>query len=703
MQKKKQFLQAVDTLRLYRRAELVDEEGHKLIKDLYIDPLPDDHVLNTLLRPNTTFLIGRKGTGKSTIMQRAQEELNADRNSTWAYIDIKTLFESSTSEIVGNIPDDYKGSLEVKDIRKISIFRHFLIDLINEIKKQITMRIQASVWSKFRENFTGSTAELFERLDELISKLESYQFSDVTGSMSTVSEDGTINKASNKGGGKFEIKVGKNPEIGLDTFEDFIHENESNNLRRYNRVFVRIFNIRQLIGDLVSILKQLKLRRVFIFIDDFSELPKEDMEEIVDTILSPFNNWSDEFIKLKIAIYPGRLYPGEIDLSKVDEVYLDIYRAYGQNDVTGMEEKAIDFTKRLVTTRVSYFCKQNLDVYFDSISDEFWRTLFYSCMGNPRILGYILYYCYENSIIYDRKISIRTIHDASRKYYEEKIYHYFRLNKFLHESFEERSSIFSLKELLEQIVNRAKELRNYRDSKVMKEIEGRPPSSHFHVYRGYDSVLSSLELNFFLTKYYEMKDRDGKEVSVYALNFGLCQQETISFGRPRGKREHRLYFVERVFDFTPIIVSYIKLNQELVCDNCFQKHGYDLLDAIKSFDMLCPSCKKGQCKVVNLSRKYENLVRSVSDENLLPSTELGILATLHDQRAQMFAQQIALELDCSYQLIGKRGKKLADRNLVVRAENESGRRVFEISDEAEKVYFTEEPEDQMEFSSSVET
>jgi hypothetical protein len=95
--KKNEFLKAVDTLKLYRRAELVDEIGQELISDLYVDPLPDNHVLRTVLRPNTTFLIGRKGTGKSTIFQMAQESLTNDKYATWAYIDIKTLYESSTA------------------------------------------------------------------------------------------------------------------------------------------------------------------------------------------------------------------------------------------------------------------------------------------------------------------------------------------------------------------------------------------------------------------------------------------------------------------------------------------------------------------------------------------------------------------------------------------------------------------------------
>jgi len=367
-----------------------------------------------------------------------------------------------------------------------------------------------------------------------------------------------------------------------------------------------------------------------------------------------------------------------------------------------MEDRAIDFTKRLVTTRLQYFCNEAPEAYFDTTSADFWQTLFYSCLGNPRILGYILFFCYETTVIYEKRIGVKTIQDAARRYYEEKIDHSFRLNKFLHETFEERSSIYSLKELFEEIVKRAKALRSYRDSKVMSEIPGRPPTSHFHVRAEYESILSTLELNFFLTKYYEMKDRDGREVSVYAINYGLCQQQTIAFGRPREKREQRLYFVERVFDFSPIVVSYIKVNQEIVCGNCGHRHGHEMLPAIQAFDMLCPQCKQGRCKLVNLSRKYERLIKSVADENLLPDTELGILKTLHDERKSMFAKEIAAQLDCSYQLVGRRGRHLAERNLVERGENEKGRRVFEITSTAQEVYFSTAQDDQMDFGGDSE-
>lgn len=70
------FHRAAESLKLYRRAELQDEStGATLVKQLYVDPLPSDHILSTLMKANTTFLVGRKGTGKSTVFQRVQAEV----------------------------------------------------------------------------------------------------------------------------------------------------------------------------------------------------------------------------------------------------------------------------------------------------------------------------------------------------------------------------------------------------------------------------------------------------------------------------------------------------------------------------------------------------------------------------------------------------------------------------------------------------
>lgn len=403
------------------------------------------------------------------------------------------------------------------------------------------------------------------------------------------------------------------------------------------------FNIKGFLLRLKTLLNNTKVIHLYIFIDDFSELPQDAMAIVVDALLAPLNNWSEELIKFKIAAYPGMVYYGAIDKTKIDEVNLDLYKLYGTSDVTTMEEKGIEFTRRLVESRLRYYCEcdPNDFIFSDSKSEDIWRIFFYATMANPRNLGHILFHLYESRLLYDQLINSSALGDAARKYYEEKIEPYFKMNKFLQESFTERSSVLSLRELLEPIIKRARALRTHQGSKEMRELPGKPPTSHFHVVSELEALLSTLELNFFLTKYFEMRDRDGRKVSVFALNYGLCQKSSIAFGRPSGKRDYRLYYVERIFDYTPILENYLEVNQEIICDNCQTAFSFSDLGALKMFQMKCPKCLTGTCQVVNLSKKYEFILLSVNPELLLPRAELGILQTLQTEGTPMFARDIA--------------------------------------------------------------
>jgi hypothetical protein len=167
-----------------------------------------------------------------------------------------------------------------------------------------------------------------------------------------------------------------------------------------------------------------------------------------------------------------------------------------------MEDKAIEFTRRLVERRLHHYSKLDADSYFEVAARDLWRAMFYASMANPRILGHILLYAYEAHLLYGRRIGIRAIQEAAQRYYEEKVGPFFLSGKYRN-SLNERSSIFSLKELLESIVSRARDLRYYKGSESTRRVSGRTPSSHFFVSIEFDELLTSLELAFFITKYYE--------------------------------------------------------------------------------------------------------------------------------------------------------------------------------------------------------
>ncbi|HSV90490.1 MAG TPA: hypothetical protein VLH80_05300 [Nitrospiraceae bacterium] len=685
------FHSAAQSLKLYRRAELESEAGHSLIESLYVDPLPNEHVYQTILKPNTTFIIGRKGTGKSTVFQRAQHGLRGVGNSTSAYVDIKTVFESSrTDSTLTAQLADVDASLEADPLRQLLLYQAFIRAVIVAIRDELKRYIKHSLWDRmtFRAR---SVEELFEGLDDLLADANVERFIDVSG-VRTVrvkakndteqaqTDSTSLEATASVTGPAVKASIGSSEKTRQINGEEF----------EYSQVLMRVFGIKEYIVRLKHLLNAASISRLYVFIDDFSELPEEAMKLVVDTILAPLNNWSEELVKFKVAAYPNRIYYGMIDKTKIDEVNLDLYDLYGTGDVSAMEYKAIDFTRRLVGTRLDYHCGRGQSFF---VGEDQWRNLYYASMGNPRTLGYLLFYIYESHLLYGKPISVTAIRDAAKRYYEEKIESYFSLNKFLHESFSERSSIYSLKELLNVLVRRARDLRSHRSSEIMRSLSGRPPTSHFHVISEYDNLLSTLELNFFLTKYFAMTDRDGRKVSIYALNYGLCQKYTIEFGRPSDRREHRTYFIERIFDYTPLLQHYMATNQEIACEHCSTKYDAAQLVSLQLFGMMCPACRIGPCVVRNLSRRYEEVLRNVDANLLLPSTELGILNTLHTEHRPMYAGDIAADLDCSYQLVGRRGRFLDDRGLVERSESPSGRRLFQITDRAREAYFSRSDDD----------
>jgi len=694
------FADATQSLKLYRRAELREEANYaSLIEKLYVDPLPNEAILQTMLRPNTTLLVGRKGTGKSTVFQRAQHEFRKKGGVVSAYIDIKTVYESSEADptAIEKLANSPIAASE-DELKKLLLYRSFSKSVFSEIQKELTEQITKSWKERAKEVVSSKRKEVIESLKNLIDDSFDDNFLDVTkiANVDVKSAQSNEDKASNSISANIGVKSGLASVSSHTSFgnnSQSSRQSASSEDQHFSKVLIKTFSITSIMDKLIGILSKANIKHLYIFIDDFSELPEEAMIVFVETILAPLNNWSNETIKFKIAGYPGRIYLGKIDTTKIDEIYLDTFRLYGTTDVATMEEKAIDFTKRLLESRFQYYMNRSIEDFCESRdAEEIYRQFFFASSGNARNLGHILFNLRESHVTYGKPIGSRAIGEASRRYYEEKIEPYFGIQKFAHESFGERSSIFSLKELLESLVARSKDLRNYKGSTVTSQISGRTPSSHFHVLTDMDNLMISLELNFFLTKYYEMKDRDGRKVSVYALNHGLCNKYTIAFGRPSGMREFRLYYVERIFDYTPILTAYIERNQELKCESCRTVFGLDKLESIRLFDMMCPKCKIGECKVVNLSKKYEGAMKTIDREMLLPTTELGILNVLFSEKKDLFAADIAEELDCSFQLVGRRGKILAERGLVDRVKNNRNRRVFSITQEAKKNYFENNPD-----------
>ncbi len=124
-----------------------------------------------------------------------------------------------------------------------------------------------------------------------------------------------------------------------------------------------------------------RIKYVFICLDDFSEIDEQAMKIFVDTIVAPLNNWSEEYFKFKIAAYPGRVYLGNIDPTKIETIKfkLDYYDLYLSSKSKDIEQEAIKNIERLLSQRCQYFCQKNLDYFFDTFKTDmptYYRYLF---------------------------------------------------------------------------------------------------------------------------------------------------------------------------------------------------------------------------------------------------------------------------------------------------------------------------------------
>jgi len=147
------FARIAESLRQYRRAELKDfeeEVGTRPVDALYVDPLPNDAVLNSVLSSNTTFLLGRKVTGKSTVFARAQSLLRTRKDLLSTYIDVKSIYDiinASEAPIRFVDPADIDtGSCRAHLLRKA-----VLGAVISELLKEIdNLCGEMSLWDVWR-------------------------------------------------------------------------------------------------------------------------------------------------------------------------------------------------------------------------------------------------------------------------------------------------------------------------------------------------------------------------------------------------------------------------------------------------------------------------------------------------------------------------------------------------------------------------
>lgn len=703
------FSKIAESLRQYRRAELKDFEkdlGSKPIESLYVDALPGDAVLKSVLSGNTTFILGRKGTGKSTVFAKAQSEMRVRKDIISVYIDVKSLLELiDVSQLDENTlhQQEISNATYRSHLLRKAMLGKIIAELLKEIGECADKCTLLDRWRGIKKQYhdlQNSLNTISDRVKH--AKLETHEIpvlQKITNQIRIKNQkENSLQSVGNaKAGGKasnttFEVNAEYN--TSLTDFDKTLDDTEMYN--EYSDVVLKSFPFSDIIDEIKTLISEAGLARIVIFFDDFSELNFVDQRLFVDVVLSPLNNASNESIKLKIAAYPGRVYYGKIDPSKTDTISLDFCDLYESSEVQEMELSAADYTMRLLNKRFEAF-DVNLSDYFDFSNDtelsEIMKLLFQASFNVPRIIGHLLHSLYLDRISKSQKINQSAIKLASRKYYENTIEKYFdRLNRYALEPFENKLDRHNQKELLNHIVSETKEIRKKLTSGELggtyfKALKGMIPTSHFTVVPELSEVLNSLESNFFVSRYKNMRDKNGKDVIAYALFFGLCESERMTWGYPEG-RDFRHYFQQRCFEYTRAIHQFLSKNQTIKCNHCGACHPMEQKASLELYKWRCPTCGEGICEITNLSDDFKLEVQKLNKEIMLEPVEIEIVNTLHDELKKMRAGEISVLIDTTHQLVGKRTSKLQDLGLIIKErDDEDGHVKNSITQRCIDTYF----------------
>ncbi len=701
------FFEAVESLKKYRRADIIDDDGRSLLQELYTDLLPNEHILNKVLKDNTTFLIGRKGTGKSTIFLRLEQEINKKSQYLSCYLDVKTIFESSQTEYteISYLKEYFPEGL----LKKYLIERTFLQHVLKSMKEEISKKT-SNLFDRFTDLFGNNKRETVrENLSELELNINNNEILRKI-EIPILQQEGfkreTIKEKQKESGfdinnPNIKLNLGNN-NLGLKLNSNFgltakKNTKESNDITaNFSKVFLQVFQIKEIILKIKEILKLLNIRHLIVMLDDFSEIEEDSIKTFVDVILAPLNNWSEEFIKFKIAAYPHRVYYGKIDPGKIDKIDLDFYNLYSEFNRDEMEENAYNFTNRILSKRLKYYTNSRPEKYFEVSNqgiDEYYKLLFQVSMNVPRILGYILSYCYQRKIIFEKQITKSDIEQASQSYYEEKMESFFDTTTYSLISIGEKISILQLKELLEEFCEKLSGIKKRIQTKNLKGtiyLPNYPYSSHFHFDPRFEKFLKTLELNFFISKYNELSDKDGKPVSIYSIYYGLVKKLNLFWGKPEGTK-YRKYFIERPFNFTRIIHSFLQRSKRIYCINpaCNKQFPIEQLSFLEFNKMKCNECGN-DVTIESISDEIKSKLETIGNNRLLPIEEITILKELDHIDKFAFARDIAEELDLSKYLIAFRAKKLAiNYNYIQRMKEKEGEPYkYRITEEG-KNYFND--------------
>jgi hypothetical protein len=615
---------------------LRDIEKLNRLADYYVDYYG---FLNQILSENDQLIVGRRGTGKTTLLYRALVECMRSWNST-----IKTVAKPRTLAIYVDL--NKCQSLTDIDDGRFSEFEHvFVSELCDAITEEIGRSWPAVNASPgfFKRLFKSAerkkAADTKKLLDQLAEILQSGLPRIVDYSGRVDKRDLTKAKDENEGAASFKLSELPALEAKAKMRNEVSSEQEEK--AGYS------VSYRLTIADIVRIIGALRdaanLSSVILLIDEFSAL-SEDLQRRFTTLLKKLvGNHAGLYVKLCAITDKYTLGSALILQRDLFEISLDLDAFVERSDSLNSAMSELEnLTEKIITERLRVYARLSPGQIFEDPS-ETWRELSRSAMGVPRTLGIVLKQAWSRAYSARRRIINKTDIEYGIRY-AAKAY----LNQLEGAAKGAVALPEYITEIYDAILSRA----------VAERTKVALPASHFMVLPRNEVKLKYLSMFFvvhLLTKGRTTK-KEKFSRSLYCIDYGICLENNLGFATDKNiLRQQRFAYDDELSQFDPLFEK--ESEPKYICPVCGTVYRESELRIKGKVLAFCMDDK-------TTLQKYDlgALERRYTEE------EIKIIGSIRSSLPEdhLTARRVADDVGCYVQKVAKFGEKLEREKIIGR-------------------------------------
>jgi hypothetical protein len=629
----------------------IDDAFNSMLRTDYI-PLKDTNKLNRLaqyyvdyygflsqiLSENDQLIVGRRGTGKTTLLYRAlvecmrswgpAEQCAAKPRTLAIYLDLGKC--QALADVTDGDFDDFEH-----------VFASELCDAMREEigRSWPAVNAQPGLFSRlFKSAEEKQAAETKRLLGSLAAVLKSGvpRIIDQSGAVETRDLSRAKKQSELSGSGKLSDSPALNI-AGKRSTETTVEQEEKSGYR---------VSYRLTISDILRILGELRnaaeIPSILLLIDEFSAL-SEDLQRRFTTLLKKIlGNHSGLFVKLCAITDNYRLGSSIILQRDLFELSLDLDAFVERSGSLNAAMSELEsLTERIVKERIKVYAQVSPRQIFEEPIDA-WRELSRSAMGVPRTLGIVLKQAWSRALTANRKMQKSDIDYGIR--YASKAY----VNQLEGAARDGLAIPEFAADIWEAILNRAVSERSKVDA----------PASHFMVLPKTEVKLKYLSMFFvvhLLTKGRTTK-KEKLSRSLYCIDYGICLENNLSFATDKNiLRQQRFAYDDELAGFDAFFEK--EDEPKYICSVCKTVYRESEL---RIRGKVMAICVEDQGPL----RKYElgTLERRFTEE------EIKIIGSIRSSLPadHLIARQVADDVGCNIQKVSKFGEKLEREGIIER-------------------------------------